>query len=398
MRKYLLFVFAAISALSANAQTAKAIADNSSFKSVVFGRIQNAPKKLNGHATVETTVAAKDMSALKAKIQKAPALTDIYGTYIEDADVEVMHECDSATITEYKDPEDGKTYVNITFAQGWADIIGTYDAETGIINCGPQYCGSYDKYGKFAIYGFTIDEQDNINLSEELSFQVNEDKSLSLIQENYIILMPEYTEQPNAIWLYSFEPSFYRANGRMYESTVINGEWTDVEYPIFIEDYEFSVNVYNFLGISSVSMDINDDLTVSLATGQNVTTTPSSADKDIYGDYIYICGVAIEGQQIKRDYDATEIKGQLIGNNIIFDTYYALTSDHDADGAAYGSWHHQPVFSLTEGNFIATGIKEVTATREEMVKNAKTYNIMGQQVNRATKGLVIRNGKKFLNK
>ena len=33
-----------------------------------------------------------------------------------------------------------------------------------------------------------------------------------------------------------------------------------------------------------------------------------------------------------------------------------------------------------------------------MVKNAKTYNIMGQQVNRATKGLVIRNGKKFLNK
>ena len=58
--------------------------------------------------------------------------------------------------------------------------------------------------------------------------------------------------------------------------------------------------------------------------------------------------------------------------------------------------------TLNTGNFLAagtTGIEEIGVTREEKIKNTKTYNLMGQQVNRATaKGLLIRDGKKYINK
>ena len=74
--------------------------------------------------------------------------------------------------------------------------------------------------------------------------------------------------------------------------------------------------------------------------------------------------------------------------------YYAVASNNDADGAAYSmgwccnTWiETDPV----EG----TGISDVKTNAKSTVK---TYNLMGQEVNANAKGLIIRDGKKMLNK
>ena len=59
--------------------------------------------------------------------------------------------------------------------------------------------------------------------------------------------------------------------------------------------------------------------------------------------------------------------------------------------------------TLNEGNYLlggnGTGIDNVSTTLAERVKNSKTYNLMGQQVNRMeSKGLLIRDGKKYIKK
>ncbi len=61
-------------------------------------------------------------------------------------------------------------------------------------------------------------------------------------------------------------------------------------------------------------------------------------------------------------------------------------------------WFQDAAVVMFDGHFI-TGIKDVNVALEEKGKNSKTYNMMGQQVNAATaKGLLIRNGKKFIKK
>ena len=74
--------------------------------------------------------------------------------------------------------------------------------------------------------------------------------------------------------------------------------------------------------------------------------------------------------------------------------YYAVASNNDADGAAYSmgwccnTWiETDPV----EG----AGISDVKTNAKSTVK---TYNLMGQEVNASAKGLIIRDGKKMLNK
>ena len=53
--------------------------------------------------------------------------------------------------------------------------------------------------------------------------------------------------------------------------------------------------------------------------------------------------------------------------------------------------------TAVEADFDATGITDITKNVEENV-NAPVYNLAGQKVNANAKGLLIKNGKKFMNK
>lgn len=97
----------------------------------------------------------------------------------------------------------------------------------------------------------------------------------------------------------------------------------------------------------------------------------------------------------------TDIKGTISGNTITFDNIFINCSDLTEDGYGLfdGYYRLGSTITLNEGNYTATGIEEIGVTREEKIKNTKTYNLMGQQVNRATaKGLLIRDGKKYIKK
>ncbi|MDY4731211.1 MAG: hypothetical protein SO294_02005, partial [Prevotella sp.] len=61
-------------------------------------------------------------------------------------------------------------------------------------------------------------------------------------------------------------------------------------------------------------------------------------------------------------------------------------------------WFGGVTISLDKDFQITAGIENVNNTVESKIKNAKTFNIMGQRVNSNAKGLIIRDGKKFLKK
>lgn len=395
MRKYLLFVFAAIGAISVNAQK------------VANMRIASSEQLYQKVVNKMTTTNSAVMANVNKTVAKAPALNEITGNYIEDNNFE-FHECSAATVT-----LDGDSAI-ITFDDGYATVKGGYDPATGVINCSAQTCGSYTNTQTkatyyFAIYGISelnLDEG-KLSITEDLSFTVADDKSISLDQLGYILVIYDSTD-PEAIdqtWNWHTETHFIPVNAVQAGHT--NGrstqnQWAEYSMPVAVEDFDFSVNVYGFCGYGCLSIDINEDGTVTIPTGQPMFDLNNTEEEAaVYGRYISFYGVDLTNDGgISTNTDKPSVTGTINGNTITIGEYFRLCSLFDAEGSGYAeNWYaDETTITLNEGNYLATGIKEVTTTREEMVKNAKTYNVMGQQVNRATKGLVIRNGKKFLNK
>lgn len=166
------------------------------------------------------------------------------------------------------------------------------------------------------------------------------------------------------------------------------------------------MNVYGFCGLGCVALDIDDELNVSISAGQPIYVNPNvTTEEDIatYGQYFYVVGCNIVGTSLIPDYNKV-VPGKLSGNTITLSEYLLFRSRNDAEDMGYslGAVADGLTITLNDGNFLAagtTGIEEIGVTREEKIKNTKTYNLMGQQVNRATaKGLLIRDGKKYIKK
>ena len=68
-----------------------------------------------------------------------------------------------------------------------------------------------------------------------------------------------------------------------------------------------------------------------------------------------------------------------------------MLSTGKACEAAAGTWEVKNV-SITG---LATGINKVEADTENV--NAPAYNLAGQRVNNSYKGIIIKNGKKYIN-
>ena len=155
-----------------------------------------------------------------------------------------------------------------------------------------------------------------------------------------------------------------------------------------------------------LSLDVNEDGTVSLAMGQPMADLGFNTQEDIdnFGKYLCIRGVDLKGDGISTNLDKETSVGTISGNTITITEYTRMTSLISPDQRWYtGNWYADGMtITLNTGNFKGAqtnGIEVVKPTLEERAKNSKTYNLMGQQVNRATaKGLLIRDGKKYINK
>lgn len=401
MKKFLLLSCAALATVTANAQDYKmANIDFGKTQSMAMKAITPAPQRSNMEITPALKSAVKDMSAIKNKMAKAPAMSSLDGDYIEHylgigySQDYYFTQAGAVATAE----QDGKKLVQLTMANGYATIVGEYDEATGAINCGAQYCYEDTKngWGRFAIYG--IDSEDQI--VEDLSFTVDDNGTISCDQKGYYIAMPEYEDGKYA-WTFGYEWVISPVNGVHSFAVDQNEGWKDItDVPVAVDDAGFFVDVYNFLSMGYVGMDVNDDCTVSMPVGQPLYPVSPSIDKDVYGEFFIIYGTkSDDGKNWGVDFDAQDIKGKIEGNTLYFEQLFPVFTLFDEQSSGYSmGWFGGVTISLDKDFQITAGIENVNNTVESKIKNAKTFNIMGQRVNSNAKGLIIRDGKKFLKK
>ena len=400
MKKSLLIAFAAVLALTANAQK---FDFSQGIMPVTNISKREAAKALAKKIQNKAPQTFRDYSAVKAAFaQKAPEQADILGKYIDEetgyTNSGTLTYKKNIPVTIFEKEKEGTTYVCIHGLLGEGEdegIMGVYDPSTGVIDCGNQTVYNNAKYGNVAVCGI-----DGDNLVEELSFTVDEDGTIAIDQDGWYAYLPDYepaSEDDSNVWNLGWECFMAPVNGYFRYDLYSQSGWKDDQKDdIFIEDLGTAVNVYNYFG-GTVSMTIDDDLKVSMPTKQVIATTPSSANKDTYGYFVYLVGM----NETTPDQTMEEISGPLSGNTILFPSYGCISSDEDGDGRAYRTFYYDATIVLNEGNFIAdaTGIEEVKTTLEDRIKNTKTYNMLGQQVDRSkATGLLIRGGKKYIKK
>lgn len=401
MKKILLIACVAIMAVSASAQK---LALKGNLIPAEQRQKRLVAKEFAKTFKVSTDLKFRDHSAAKAAFaKKAPAQSDLPGDYnCEQTDYANGGQISVKTnspVTIFEAEEEGVKYVCIhgLLSEGENEgIYGTYDPETGVITCGHQVVFTDDTYGRVAVCGIVDDAT-----SDDLSFTVDEDGFISIDQEGWYAYLPDYTPQgegDNNVWTLGWDTYLAPINGTVYYEYYSGGKWYNAADQAYVEDFETMVNVYNYFG-GTVSMTVNDDLTVTLPMKQNIGVMYSGADKSVYGYTYYLIGMNQE--EGTRDWTMESITGTLNGNTILFPGYSSYGGDKDDDGATYGGFFYDVAIQLNDGNFLAdpTGVKEVKATLEDRIKNTKTYNLLGQQVDRSkATGLLIRGGKKYIKK
>lgn len=398
MKKLLLFACAAVTAMSANAQFTK--------EQIVKERVAN---KMFSVTTEETTCTPN------TNVAAAPALNDLAGNYVEDSYIEI-HECSAATIS-----VEGNKVKVAPSVSGNISIEGTYDAATGVVTLPQQDLGTYtDTRGTFSFQLWSIVQKADgyYYSSDPVTFDVDDNGAWSLNQAAYCIRISAFTpaegsqyteaDMKGKNWTASWETRFMPINGAQKGFTMGNStgkKWAEYNYPVAIEDLEYSVNVFNFSNMGCLGIDVNEDGTVSVAMGQPMMDLGLGDDEAaIYGKYLCVYGVDLEGQSMKSNNDKETTAGTISGNTITITEYFRINSLWDAEGSGYAeNWYADgTTITLNEGNYLlggTAGIDEVKPTLEERAKNAKTYNLMGQRVNQTTaKGLLIRDGKKYIKK
>lgn len=427
MKKFLLSLSLVAMAMTASAQ--KPLLDSKALTMPV-SRVHTTNMK----AVLPAGLTAKDIKPSKMSFKSpaaAPAQSDIYGKYIDDSYSD-FHECFESTISDsiWTDSESGQSYelLKLNLGNGYInDVIGEYDAESGtIIIPAGQDCYEYSGYGKMCVLGWNYAEEEgyiDFDVDEEtktynpIEFTVNDDGSIALTScDGLCVYMYEYTDADGnvgGIWTLFYGDNLFKPNAsqkyrRYMKSLYGDTSWTSVTNGAYVENYGSSISVYNFLGLGYLEFTANEDGTYNAEVGQPIYTLYSNSFSDedyaTYGHYF-----TVHAGQVKSDgyiyYHADEdvdvITGIADSDSLYITTgdgygYLSLCSNADADGAVYALGLACDYVLYFDGG--TAGINEISAA-DTKKKDARAYNVMGQQVNYATaKGLVIRDGKKYLKK
>ena len=419
MRKFLLSACAAVVSLAASAQ----VLQTPLCKTV-----------LNNNVKFDNMTSVKAIKNVQSNAKKAApariAHDGIYGLYILGyTDQDEKWSCDSVLVEKANvtDEKSGATYnTKFTFCSENAptSFYGQYDAAAGTITCPVQRSGSFSGNTtqgpvdyKFKV-GVLLPSGDQYVFSEEpFVFKVDEDRTILLdVAEGGALA--NIIEEKQTLWNFFFSLELKPANAVISYSRAgrKEGTYDDFVHAAYVEDYGNNVSVYGYawfqpssgMGLSTVtSLDIDQDLNV-LFTGPQIAfpVAPFGITDEEAGKYFKILGTkpGKEEGYIEADTsDPSYVKGKLSGNKIVMNTFPVLTNlwkdPATQETKGYGFWYENYVIALDEGVFKAdpsyAGINGVTETS---VKNVKAYNLFGQEVPATTKGLVIRNGKKFFNK
>ena len=421
---------------------------------VAFGISANAQKKI---ATKDINL-PKDLSAVKvernasveslsspAKVRNITRLATedngIYGEWIS-TQLDTRGESYGAqkvTLEKVNEVDEDGTVFNVLMKNFWMDgteAYGIYDEAAGtltfpsqIVATSTKELGYSNEYGSLLLITITAEDE----VSEDPLVLVKDETGAFVLSETlsaYYIYAVDYVDQETgetgAGWDYAFELTLQPINGYMDFATTstrfqveeVDG-WGDGMNDINYQDYETNIIINGFLGMGVVSIDINDDGTCTMQLKQTLGT-------DYYGeDYKYMRLIGVSDDPDKPGYilideakessngdifrnvtlqggveaDVIRFFGVNDQNQYTYNEYFYGGSTPDADGRWYTLGGFFCAFEFVLFHNAQDGIEEVGMTREEKIKSTKTYNIMGQQVDRSTaKGLLIRDGKKYIAK
>ena len=440
MKKFLLTTVAAfIVAMGANAQFAREakLTNGLAFNKEV--KMENAmtkdyhsfvSHKLNAHRAATTTIDG-DYILNAANFE---------ADFTASTTFSVVSQNGTITLDQYEgEPTFDYNVVLNDFSYEGAVVYGEYNADEGMIYIPVQQIAFNATYKEIYISGGYRSGAQNLRYGKPIILIVNEDGTMDIDEDidpddpdddatiGWVSYLPNYvdpdTGEEGGLWNYGFDIQVMKPNGTMEFTATGSGfgfnAWSKTSRRVFIEDYGTEWVVNNFLGLTPVSVTLDSDDKCFVTLGQKMYDYDRP---DPYG-YFRLVGITYDGDYIVRDYTKTALNGfyedgyceffkveykeawtdedgeheagyYMVDDDPNYCRYYAVASNNDADGAAYSmgwccnTWiETDPV----EG----TGISDVKTNAKSTVK---TYNLMGQEVNANAKGLIIRDGKKMLNK
>lgn len=433
MRKFLLFAFAAALTISASAQTVK---------DKVLARSTVNAKNLTLDITAPSKISfGKQVSKVAKKAPARIAHDGIYGLYVYSSTDFSLQDpgCDSLLIEKESATIEGVSYAldtKITMCHETMPFViyGKYDAEAGTITCPTgQYVAEYINKDEGIDYNIWIfpwvgeNLDDAVSSNDDIVFDVDADGIITLSEGQLgICYRASQNGQDLGNWNNRFDYDIRPANSVISYKIATNKKdadgktiYQDCASAAYVEDFQTAISVFGYAAYPNVSgfalscvanmtVDTESKL-VTYQAGQNVWKTQVlGLNDDNTGDWFKTYGITPDPenpttQVILDQSENATVLGQLSGNQIQMDPQPVFTNlwNDPATGqlSGYGMWLEDLTITLDEGNFqadAANGIADVNAQKN--VKAGKTFNVFGQEVPAATKGLVIRDGKKFYNK
>ena len=321
-----------------------------------------------------------------------------------------------------QDDDNGTVYnVKVCNLAGYVfSMYGIYDDEAGTLTI-PSWQVVYtsESYGDCALAGFTGESYDDAIILEK-----DEKGNFSMENDGWDVIIVNEASEYYGYWLVeNKEVDFFKPNAVCTFQAPTQTGYKEISGTAYVEDYGDQLNVYgmfSYAGDASITMiEMNTNGVATIPSDQQVDSEDQSeyikTNYGIDGEFGYLRFVPWLKKVSDEEYDyatADDLEADLVYTYLsplpckISDDKTSLSSPFlftfatayvDGAGALnYGQFYGLSL-ALTEGTFsISTGISEVNTANK--TATAKTYNMLGQQVNAGAKGLLIRDGRKFIAK
>lgn len=326
---------------------------------------------------------------------------------------------------------------NFTFEGGVAYAF--YDKENATIHIPVQVIvASYGTYGRIIFAGLVTQNGAPYNFGFDLYFDVDDDGNLYNYDFSDELADAGWPEGCAITGFYDYLPDYgtgksYIEIGTSIENFPTNatmgdneihlengdwGSWKNATYDIHVEDYGSELVVHNFFGLCPISISIEGDV-ATIATPVRVEDYDYAKEGEEEPNYMRIWQWDAEfenilnpgaitgtlydledGRKLIEFYDTeykeawTDEYGEHEAGNYYIRDYTKWFMVHSTYGEKGAYWWGEARYAyIVYGDAIDTGIKELNTSRQ---KSGKTYNVQGQQVGAGAKGLLIRDGKKFV--
>lgn len=408
MRKLLLLAVAAMAFFSVNAQVALTKIDT-----------QEAVKM---NVTRAQLFKSNPGMRLSSPILKA---NGAFGTYIsaEYNEQDDIYDCKEVLVESVTGVEGAN--VKLTFSVGSTfkgHVYGTLENDNKItipaqdVNDG-QLVTEFGLNNKVTFCAFKdADQEGYVNFLPEnpLVFQKDEAGTWTVVTseelpiKGWAMVIIDYPNQgENSILDSSREPEMHLANGTMTGMRLQDQSQKEINLPVYVQDDGEEISVFNHYAGTRLKIDIVDKEagTFQITTPQNIMLASKQAQDDGFGRYMRIVGCNKDGMFTGNE----PVKGKWANNVLTFNPVVwngKGDPNNDLSGVyaigsniVDGSWYFAGEFDevvISYGSDDPTGIENVAT--EAVKKDNRIFNLAGQQVGKDYKGIVIKNGKKMIQK